>query len=223
MLEMLRLAPYGAREITFSTLAFAVCACIFGYLGGVWFLVLVPFALVWGWSLSFFRNPVRTIPQNPNAILSPADGTVTHIIEVQENEFMGGPCLMIGIFLSVFNVHLNRAPFAGTVAHVRYTPGKFHDARTETCSKENERNDIGFTTADSRLPRVMIRQISGAIARRIVCDTAIGRTHQAGAILGMIKFGSRTEIYLPLSSPFRASVQVGDAVRAGETILGELA
>lgn len=206
-----------------STLACLVTGvCFVGVLGGMWAWVMLPVGLVWAWSLSFFRNPSRTIPSDPNAVLSPADGTITHIMEVDEETFMGGRCLMIGIFLSVFNVHLNRAPFAGTVAHVQYTPGHFHDARTEESSKENERNDIGFLVDDKRMPRVMIRQISGAIARHIVCDTQIDRAHAAGDILGMIKFGSRTELYIPVDAPLAVSVKVGDTVKAGETVMGVL-
>ena len=220
MFESLGLTRHGTREILLAAAGTAALILILSLLG-LWWLAILPL-LVFGWVICFFRNPVRVAPENPQAVLSPADGTVTHILERDEPDFIGGRALMIGIFLSIFDVHLNRAPTRGTVRHIRYTPGKFHDARDELSSGENESNAIGFETPHASAPKIMVKQIAGRIARRIVCACSEGDPVAPGQELGMIKFGSRTEIYLPADCKLDIRVAVGDKVRAGTTILGEL-
>ena len=175
-------------------------------------------AIVLVWGLAFFRDPKRAIPDDTRLLLAPADGTVTDI-EAIENEFIGGKAMRIGIFLSVFNVHINRAPCRGRVEKITYKEGKFKDARSAECSKVNESNDLALIRADSPQDRLVIRQISGAIARRIVCAVKAGDQLQAGEKFGMIKFGSRTELFLPANEEVECLVKKGDKVKAGITPL----
>ncbi|MFH0911561.1 MAG: phosphatidylserine decarboxylase family protein [Planctomycetota bacterium] len=197
-----------------------LCA-IFRAAGPAW-LSIFP-AILFAFVLYFFRNPARTPPDVPAALVSPADGRVTHIEVVEEPDFIGGPALKIGIFLSLFDVHLNRAPSSGTVRYLRYRRGKFHDARSEASSAENESNAIGIETDHPNAARVLVKQIAGVIARRIVCDCREGDALKTGELIGMIKFGSRTELYLPAEASLSLRVAVGDPVRAGTTVLGVLA
>jgi phosphatidylserine decarboxylase len=188
---------------------------------GAWFLhpgvIAVP-ALLLIWLFSFFRDPNRRIPDGTGAIVSPADGTVTDITVVEDAPYIEGKAHMVGIFLSVFNAHINRAPVAGTVELVQHTEGKYHDARSDACRKENERNDVVLNTPE--LGKVVVRQISGAIARRIVCPVGAGTELSRGEKFGMIKFGSRTELYFPADVEVDWAIAVGQAIKAGSTLLG---
>lgn len=169
--------------------------------------------LVW-----FFRDPERAISTDPAALVSPADGTVTHVGEVDTPDFPGGRAFRISIFLSVFNVHVNRVPRTGRVVGVRYYPGCFLDARHADCATLNEQLWIDFEDAATGRP-LRVKQISGAIARRIVCWLKPGERVTAGERFGMIKFGSRTEVWLPASDRLDVRVQVGDKVKGGSTVL----
>lgn len=173
-----------------------------------WPLAVVPLAL-WLFGFSFFRDPERELPEDPSALVSPADGTVADIGEVKSTPLLDEPCLRVGIFLSVFNVHVNRAPLQGRVAALRYRPGRFLDARHPDATSQNEAQDIRF---EGRFP-VVVRQISGLIARRIVCPLRDGEEVQRGQRIGMIKFGSRTELYVPLRLAPECLVKVGDTVK----------
>lgn len=144
--------------------------------------------------LVFFRDFPRTIAPAENEAVSPADGTVVAIEDLDASPHYAGACRRVSIFLSVFNVHVNRAPLAGTVSAVEYTPGQFLDARNPECSKLNEANLIHLDTAYGP---VSVRQVSGAVARRIVCETVQGDALAKGERFGMIRFGSRTELFLP--------------------------
>lgn len=170
----------------------------------------------WLFVLSFFRNPNRKIPDAPGLVVSPADGTITNIEEVDEPGF--GRALRISIFLSVFNVHVNRSPIAGRVTKIRYYPGEFLDARSGECSKRNEQLWLDMVSAEGAFP-VRVKQIAGAIARRIVCQTAASRDLARGELYGMIKFGSRTDLLLPPEMVQEVRVKVGQAVSGGSTIL----
>lgn len=171
----------------------------------------------------FFRDPERAIPAGPGILVSPADGRVTEISEVDEPEFIGGRAHKIGIFLSVFNCHVNRAPCAGRVAYLNYTPGEFLNAMNPQSSTRNESNYIGFADTEAGGMNIGVKQIAGLIARRIVCARKAGDRVARGERLGMIKFGSRTELYVPAGRGFLAEVSVGQAVAGGRTILGRLA
>jgi phosphatidylserine decarboxylase len=172
------------------------------------------------WVVSFFRDPSRRIPDDPAALLSPADGTIAAVEQMDSCTGFDGPVLRIEIFLSIFNVHINRTPSRVRIGQIRYKPGRFLDARNPRCSKVNEANEIEMFRLDEPKDRLMVRQISGAIARRIVCEAKPNDTFEAGQPFGMIKFGSCTELYVPLRPSLSCRVQKGDKVKAGLTLLG---
>lgn len=166
----------------------------------------------------FFRDPDRVIPNAPGAIVSPADGRVIAIDSVGHTPFYEGECRKISIFMSVFNVHVNRVPYAGSVREIRYHPGKFIAANRDKASDENERNAIFFETDQGR--KITTVQIAGLIARRIICTLQPGNTVRRGQRLGLICFGSRVDLFLPPETT--VGTAVGDRVKAGESILGVL-
>ncbi|MDD3154699.1 MAG: phosphatidylserine decarboxylase [Victivallaceae bacterium] len=176
----------------------------------------------------FFRNPKRTPPADPSLLISPADGTVRDITVLEVFDMAPfpehrGKVLRIGIFLSVLNVHVNRVPAAMEVLEKKYRIGKYLDARNPACGRENEAMTISGTATVGTVKFPMaIRQISGAIARRIVCPVEPGRKLTRGEVYGMIKFGSRTELYLP-AEDMNVMVKVGDKVKGGLTPLAALA
>jgi phosphatidylserine decarboxylase len=165
-------------------------------------------------TIYFFRDPIRKIPAEPQVLVSPADGTIVAIEEFDSSAHYNGPCKRISIFLSVFNVHINRSPYEGTVDSIAYKPGQFLDARGANTSELNEANTVRMTTA--RGP-ITVRQISGLIARRIICKVEVGETLAKGEKFGMIKFGSRTELYLPMDA--QICVTLKDKVQGGATIV----
>lgn len=170
--------------------------------------------------LAFFRDPQRQIPSETQVLLAPADGKITDICQVEEANFIKGKALRIGIFLSIFDVHINRTPCAGRVVYLQAQPGKFFNAlRYQAASQHNQSNCVGIECPEHPAGEVLVKQISGAIARRIVCDCRLGDNLAAGQRFGMIKFGSRTELFLPHQRCGKVVVKVGDKVRAGTTIL----
>ncbi len=176
-------------------------------------------AAVLGLIVYFFRDPSRQIPQESGVVVSPADGKLVEITELEHDEFIGGPAIRLGIFLSIFNVHLNRAPVASRVMSLQYNPGKFLNALKPASARENENMLIGLEEAVAPHRRLTVRVISGAIARRIVCDLKPGEELARGQKIGMIKLGSRTEIVLPAGDGLEILAQIGENVQAGTTIL----
>jgi phosphatidylserine decarboxylase len=215
------LARPGLAEVIVFSLIFLAAAIVFGLLTLLHWIFWVPLAAVlclWIFVISFFRDPQRRIPADLNALVSPADGTVTHLGEVEDADFPGGRAFRISIFLSIFNVHVNRVPRSGRVLSIRYFPGEFLDARHKESSSRNEQLWLDLTEAESqRLVRV--KQISGAIARRIVCWLRPGEEVGAGKRLGMIKFGSRTEVLVPIADVQEVLIRIGESVKGGSTIL----
>jgi len=210
----LPLAPWGWREL--NLLGWPLLAMTLGlaWLGDPWrWLAAVPVVLLI-WVVSFFRDPPRRIPDAPEAIVSPADGTVVEVTQLPHYDFLGGPAVRIGIFLSIFNVHINRAPLAARVVELHYRPGEFLDARDPQSSERNESMWIGLETPDHPPRRCAVRQISGLVARRIVCPLRPGQAVTRGEKFGMIKFGSRTELILP-AGEVQVAVRPGDKVHAG--------
>jgi phosphatidylserine decarboxylase len=177
-------------------------------------LTVVGLLIVW-----FFRNPSRRIPVEAGLVVSPADGKIVAIDEIEHDEFVGGPAIQIGIFLSIFNVHLNRAPVAGRVIGLRYRPGKYLNALRPESARENEQLAVRIQEVEPPYRRLVVRQITGAIARRIVCWLKPGDTLDRGQTFGMIKLGSRTELVLPREPGLTIRTQLGDTVRAGATVL----
>jgi len=185
-----------------------------------WFLSVwlsVFFLLLLFCTVVFFRDPDRLAPTDPNLIVAAADGTVSEIVEVDENEILKAKTRRVGIFLSIFDVHTNRAPIDGRIVYRQHRQGLCLDARRPDCSEKNESMTWAFQN-----PRVtiVVRQLTGAIARRIVAWAKIGDELKKGERFGMIRFGSRTELYLPLNAD--VFVKVGDHVRGGSTIIARL-
>ena len=178
-------------------------------------------ALVWLapglFSLNFFRDPARSIPTAPGEIVSPADGKVVEVAPHESTPFFDGPCVRISIFLNVFNVHVNRIPEAATVLRTERQEGAYHNAMAPKSSTHNVAMTLWLDTEHGPLT---IRQITGAVARRIVCRAQPGDSYARGEKFGMIKFGSRAELYLPPDA--QTVVQVGDKVKGGSSILARL-
>lgn len=185
----------------------------------VWVVHYVEIALgvVFIWALSFFRDPERIVPEEKGILLAPADGKITDIETVDETDFIGGKAIRVGIFLSVFDVHINRSPCKVRVEKIAYHEGKFLDARNLESGRVNESNDLWMTRIEPPFDKLIVRQISGAIARRIVCRTTAGGELLMGERFGMIKFGSRTELYMPVGESVKCLVKTGDKVKAGLT------
>jgi phosphatidylserine decarboxylase len=176
------------------------------------------FLLLIIYTLAFFRDPDRVVPADSNAVVAAADGTVTEIVEVEETEIIKAKMRRVGIFLSIFDVHTNRAPIDGRIIYREHRNGLCLDARHSDCSQKNEA--VTWAFENSRVT-IVVRQLTGAIARRIVAWSRLGDELKKGERFGMIRFGSRTEIYLPLTATM--FVKVGDHVSAGSTIIARLA
>ncbi len=178
-------------------------------------------AVVLGLVVYFFRNPFRHVPQGEGLLVSPADGTIAEITQLPHDDFVGGPAVRVGIFLSIFNVHLNRSPLTARVIALRYTPGEFLNALRPESALRNENMWIALEEESPPHRRLVVRQISGAIARRIVCDLRPGEVVPRGHVFGMIKLGSRTELILPAEDGLEVKVRVGQKVKAGATVVAE--
>jgi phosphatidylserine decarboxylase len=165
--------------------------------------------------VSFFRDPERNIPRDPDSIVSPADGKVIKVERIRDDRFLKDEALKVSIFMNVFNVHVNRAPVSGRVATIIYNPGRFFSANLDKASLENEQNSLFVDGARGRL---VLNQIAGLVARRIVCRVSEGAELTKGERIGIIRFGSRVDVYMPIDS--RVTVKVGDRVKAGSSVLG---
>ena len=204
-------ALWEARWILAILVLLAIISGLFSA-WAFWFFVLLCLC-----TLAFFRDPDRAVPADPNVVVAAADGTVMDILELDEKELLKTKTVRVGIFLSIFNVHTNRAPINGRVVYRQHRPGLFFDARRPECSDKNESMTWAFEN-----PRVtiVVRQITGAIARRIVAWANVGDELKKGERFGMIRFGSRTELYLPLEA--EVLVKKGDHVLGGSTIIARL-
>jgi len=166
----------------------------------------------------FFRDPERRCNRQPGLLVSPADGRILDVERIPHHDFIGGEASKVSIFLSIFDVHVNRIPVDGSVEYVKYRPGKFFRAFLDKASEENEQTEIGIITDSGQ--RLVVKQIAGLIARRIVCRLSEGDRVDTGARFGMIRFGSRTELLLPADA--EVSVKKGEHVKGGETVIGYL-
>lgn len=169
------------------------------------------------WVAWFFRNPERTGERGPSVAVSPADGRVVLITPIDEPSFVHGPTVRVSIFMNVFDVHVNRYPVTGTVAHVEHKSGKFLNAVSEASSVENEQASVGIIAGPHR---ILMRQIAGLIARRIITDSKVGDSATQGARMGLIRFGSRVDVFLPPSATLR--VTIGQRMQAGASIIADL-
>lgn len=219
------LTKYGWPQVVVYP-ALLVVAMLAVALGGIshtppWAIIATEavLAAILVWALMFFRDPRRSVPPDGNLFLAPADGKVTDIEQMPQSDFLDGPALRIGIFLSIFNVHINRAPCNVRVEKIDYHQGKYLNAMNPLSAKVNESNTLTLTRTDEPGGRLVVRQISGAIARRIVCEAKEGDELSQGQAFGMIKFGSRTELYVPAGEQIACMVRIGDTVKAGITPL----
>jgi phosphatidylserine decarboxylase len=181
----------------------------------VWLFLI--FAALIAYTFYFFRDPDRSVPTDPNAVVAAADGTITDIVEVDESDVLKSRMRRVGIFLSIFDVHTNRAPIDGRIIYREHRQGLCVDARRPDCSEKNEATTWAF---ENPRATIVVRQLTGAIARRIVAWADVGDEFTKGQRFGMIRFGSRTEVYLPLAAT--VVVKVGDHVAGGSTIIARL-
>jgi len=203
-----------AKEGLPFLIAVVLLAVIFGFMGWkVWMSLGILLSLFIAY---FFRNPKRKIPDLQNVILSPADGRIVHVGECQEKRFLKEKTLKVSIFMSLFDVHLNRIPISGKVVERNYLPGHFHVASVEKSSLLNEQNAMILESEDRF--KILLVQIAGFVARRIVCYPKAGDSVRKGEIFGLIRFGSRVDLYLPIV--VISIVRVGQHVKGGESIIG---
>jgi phosphatidylserine decarboxylase len=180
-----------------------------------WLALLILFLILY--TLAFFRDPDRAVPAEPNTIVAAADGAIADIVEIEENEVLKARMRRVGIFLSIFDVHTNRAPIDGRITYRQHREGLCLDARSIDCSEKNESMTWAFQNSRAT---IVVRQLTGAIARRIVAWSQVGDELKKGDRFGMIRFGSRTEVYLPLNA--EVIVKIGDHVSGGSTIIARL-
>jgi phosphatidylserine decarboxylase len=212
-----------AREgLPFMTIGFVaalvvIVAAVYFRSWPLWLLAVVVTILAL-WCAYFFRDPDRTGPRGPNLVIAPADGKVLMITEVEEPRFIHGRATRISIFMNVFNVHVNRYPVSGRVDFVWYNPGKFLNAASEKSSLDNEQMSVGVTTPNG--VKILTRQIAGLIARRIVTYSKVGDAAEQGQRFGIIRFGSRVDVFVPPTA--RVNVRLGEGTASGTTVLAEL-
>ena len=214
---MIRTAPEG-RWFILGAWAIAILLVVLAAGSGAagWWIGAALWTALAVWVVAFFRDPERPWATGERVIVAPADGKVVSVIETDEPAFHGGRSLRISIFMNVFDCHVNRYPVSGTVAYRQYHPGKFGHAAADKSSLANEQSSIGVTAARGK---VLIRQIAGLVARRIVTDHEVGAVVHQAERMGMIRFGSRVDLFLPVGT--RSLVHTGDTTRAGVTVVAE--
>jgi phosphatidylserine decarboxylase len=214
---VIRTAPEGRWFIAIAwVMALGLIAGALRYATVEWWIACVVWLFLSVWVVAFFRDPVRAGQRGERLILAPADGKVVGIAETEEPAFFRGRAFRISIFMNVFNCHVNRYPTDGTVEYRHYNPGKFGHAAAEKSSLDNEQSSVGVATPQGK---VLIRQIAGLVARRIVTDHTVGTRVRQGERMGMIRFGSRVDLFLPLET--RILVKNGDNTLVGVTVVAE--
>ena len=214
----MRIAPEGWPFIAIAWLLVGGAAYLANRWGGLAWIIPGVLAVLAIWVVAFFRDPIRPGPRGERYVLAAAEGHVVHVTEIDEPMYMKERSIRVSIFLSVFDVHVNRYPTDGTVELVQYNKGKFLHAGGEKASLDNEQASVGIRGPRGR---VLVRQIAGLIARRIVTDSKSGDSVTQGGRMGLIRFGSRTDVFLPLSARPVLKVKLGDRVRVGATVLAE--
>lgn len=223
----MRLARDGFREMATTTLTLGVGGGAATWaalsLSALWWIAALPLLGFWLFTIAFFRDPHRRIPTEPGLLVSPADGRVTEVTRLDKYPDIDGPVVRIGIFLSVFDVHINRTPCDARVIRTQHHPGEFLDARHPESGVRNEAVTTVMAPESPVTGPMVVRQVAGFLARRIVCRAKAGDRLQRGERFGLIKFGSRTELILPDVAGLSVDVTVGDVVRGGSTILARVA
>jgi phosphatidylserine decarboxylase len=214
---VIRIAPEGRWFIVGAWAVAIVLVLLAARSGSVgWWIGAGLWAALAVWVVAFFRDPERRWAIGERVIVAPADGKVVSVVETDEPAFHGGRTIRISIFMNVFDCHVNRYPVSGTVAYRHYNPGKFGHAAAEKSSLANEQSSVGVAAARGK---VLIRQIAGLVARRIVTDHPVGAVVHQAERMGMIRFGSRVDLFLPVGT--RTLVLTGDTTRAGVTVVAE--
>ncbi len=211
----MRVVPEGRPFIAAALGVLLLLAVAAWYIGGGWRWATVAWLPVALWVPAFFRNPPRQGPHDRRLILAPADGRVVSVAAVDEPDYLCGGATRVSVFMNVFNVHVNYHPMDGTVEYRHYRPGSFVNASLDKASVHNEQSSLGICDGARRL---LVRQIAGLIARRIVTDPAVGDPVRQGSRLGLIRFGSRVDTFLPGDAVPR--VCVGDRTTGGVTVIG---
>lgn len=215
---MIGLAKYGWREMLLAGMLWVGLSAASCMLGLHWLSVL--WLVLFLYVLWFFRSPKRRIAGEPGALVAPADGKISDITDLDTAEYIDAPAVRIGIFMNVFSVHVNRSPADGVVDYIRYRRGQRVNAMRPDAGQVNESNALGLR--DTVAGKLLVRQIAGLIARRIVCDARMDEPLARGQIFGMIKFGSRVELLIPRQTGLLIAVKVGQRVRAGRDILAQV-
>ena len=210
------IAKEGFREIVLASLVLGALAALGGWL---FWPAAIPFVVVWLWVLSFFRDPKRQREYEDGDLCAPADGRVTEIAELERYEPIDGPAVRVGIFLSLFDVHINRAPCTGIVRSLSYQAGEFLDARHKDSGRRNESNTLVIEPEAPMPGPIVVRQVAGLLARRIICHARKDQRLPIGTRFGLIKFGSRTELIIPRLRGTEILVTMGQKVRAGLTVV----
>jgi phosphatidylserine decarboxylase len=215
---VIRTAPEGRWFIVIAwAISLGLWLAVWRYATPTWWIAAVLWTVLAVWVVAFFRDPDRPGQRGDQLILAPADGKVVSIADVEEPAFFQGRATRISIFMNVFNCHVNRYPTDGTVEYRQYNAGKFGHAAAEKSSLDNEQSSVGLVNGRGK---ILIRQIAGLIARRIVTDHAVGTRVQQGQRLGMIRFGSRVDLFLPPADT-RVLVKTGDNTLVGVTVVAE--
>jgi phosphatidylserine decarboxylase len=208
--------PEGRPFIAAAAVVLLVLAALAARHGGGWWLAAALWLPVALWVPAFFRNPARSGPRDARLILAPADGRVVSVATVEEPDYLHTQATRVSVFMNVFNVHVNYHPMDGVVEYRNYRPGRFLNATLDKASEDNEQMSLGVRAGERRL---LVRQIAGLIARRIVTDPEVGQEVRQGTRLGLIRFGSRVDTFLPREA--RATVRVGDRTVGGVSVIGE--
>ena len=210
----MKVAPEGWPFIAGAFVVLLGLTLAWGFVAPGWGWLALIWAPIFLWVIAFFRDPTRSGERGEGVLIAPADGVVIGVDRLESPEFMEGERIRIAIFMNVFNVHVNRAPVNGEVVYKDYRPGKFFNASFDKASVHNERCSLGLR---SSLGDVLVQQIAGLVARRIVTDPEVGGTVNQGERFGIIRFGSRVDTYI--ATDLKPSVAVGDKTRAGETVI----
>ncbi len=221
--ERIPFARWGLAELQLMSYPLLAATVALGFLPFPWSLTALAAAVLLVLIVWFFRDPPRRVPREPGQVVAPADGKVVEIVELEHDAFVGGPAVRIGIFLSIFNVHINRSPLAARCIRFEYSPGKYLNALNPQSALENEAMLIGMEEDEPPFRRFVVRQIAGAIARRIVCAARPGERLARGQKFGMIKLGSRTELILANDGDLQIVAQLGQCIKAGSSVLAQYA
>jgi phosphatidylserine decarboxylase len=213
---MVRVVPEGRPFIAIALVVLALLALLAWRLGGGWRVAALGWIPVSLWVPAFFREPARQGPRDARLILAPADGRVVSVAPVEEPDYLRGKATRVSVFMNVFNVHVNYHPMDGVVEYRHYRPGRFLNATLDKASVDNEQASLGVRAGQRQ---VLVRQIAGLIARRIVTDPGVGDSVRQGSRLGLIRFGSRVDTFLPAAAVPR--VRVGDRTTGGVTVIAE--